>query len=167
MSGLDGNANVRLDGLGGPLGVVPDRSDVTNKYASHEVVVGKIQSFCSRATQSVNAIHTQEERCKRNLAMVSEHQKRLNGEEAVDQYEQAQAELESECRRYQAMRQKIHQLVLAMDAALGQLIGGKGLQEGQDAVLPGMAGGGMVPPGPAMGSPAFGAELDGLAALDL
>ena len=168
MGRFNANANV---GLHGSLGTASGRSEVADQYISHETLLKEIGSVSGRATQTANAIHTQEERCRRNLAIVSEHQGRLNGSEAFDRYEEAKVKLEAERQRYQAMRQQIHQLFLAVDAGLGQVIGGEG---SQDTTSPGTAGGGMFPSAAAGGSPAFGAssfpggaELGGLASLDL
>ena len=95
---------------------------------------GKVQGLFARLSESLEAIEAEIQRCKRNLSLVAEHQRRLHGDEAIDQYDQAKRELEEECNRYLAMRQSIHQLVLSMDGALGKVVSGKGA---------GLAGGGM------------------------
>jgi len=104
----------------------PDYAATGTRHASGQDIRQIIQALPGRADQALTRVESEIRRCRRNIDVVIRHEGEISSPEAVGHYLQAEAELAGKHERYLAMRERIYQLAVDFDAALGQVIADAG-----------------------------------------
>ena len=108
--------------LGGK-GSNPDFGEIEDGLASRSEISSLIEGLPGRLRQYLESVETEIERSKRNIVTVARHEEEIGSEEALAHYIQAEADLAAKHRAALDMRQTMYQMLLDMDAAMGQVIG--------------------------------------------
>jgi len=101
----------------------PDFSAIDQGYTHQKDIQPIIQGLSGKIGECLNAIETEIQREKSNLAIVNRHEGEIKSDEAREHYYQAETTIAGKYEEYLAKRENIYQLVVNMDQALQKIAG--------------------------------------------
>jgi len=115
--------------------VHPDLSNTEVESSSEQDVDAVLDALPGKLRAGLNAIGSELERLKKNLAVVQGHEEEINSEEALGHYQQAEAEIANKYNQILSLRENLYQQILTVDQAVQGVLDELGV--GKDMDQPG------------------------------